>query len=347
MDAEDVDAKFQVVAEAALRDLLVELSVGRGDESNVRLSHAGLAEAFVGLLLNQAEELDLRLKRDVADLVEEERAALGEGHATRSVPGVRVGPLYRSEELALQEVLGDRRAVHRDEGRVLATAPLVDGARDELLAGPALAGHEHRLLRLRRALQAPQAPDDRFRLADDATHAGRDRRRSLGLRRELGRQGDRLDEAIALVGLVQKVGGAEAHRLHRQLGGPEGGEHHHRQRRVTRLELPQELHPIHPVHPDVRQNTIEATRLDLVQRSLRARHQLRIVAGLIELSDDRRAHRRVVLHHEHRNPFSHCPPPGPSDAALPRCSRARRAATTYPPEATMTPSSRALRRCRS
>jgi hypothetical protein len=43
------------------------------------------------------------------------------------------------EELGLEEALGERRAVERDERPRRAVRPLVDGPREELLSGPALA----------------------------------------------------------------------------------------------------------------------------------------------------------------------------------------------------------------
>ena len=49
-----------------------------------------------------------------------------------------------AEELALEQILGDRRAVHLDEGRFAPRAVVVDRARDELLARPRLPGDEHR-----------------------------------------------------------------------------------------------------------------------------------------------------------------------------------------------------------
>ena len=49
-----------------------------------------------------------------------------------------------AEELALEERVGNGRAVDRDEGAVLAAAAHVDRAGDELLAGAALAVDEHR-----------------------------------------------------------------------------------------------------------------------------------------------------------------------------------------------------------
>src|SRR5262249_60654453 len=48
-----------------------------------------------------------------------------------------------TEQFALEQRLGHRRAVDRDERAVLALALVVDRARDDFLAGTALAGDQH------------------------------------------------------------------------------------------------------------------------------------------------------------------------------------------------------------
>ncbi len=57
------------------------------------------------------------------------------------------GALLVTEELALEQVLGERGAVDRDEGPVGALAPAVDGVGRDLFPGPALAEQEHGRLR--------------------------------------------------------------------------------------------------------------------------------------------------------------------------------------------------------
>ncbi len=85
-----------------------------------------------------------------SDLVEEDRPAVGAPEEPRPV-GDRAGEgaAHVAEELALDQVLGDRPAVDDDERVLRPCAPPVDGARDELLPRAALAGHEHRRVRVR------------------------------------------------------------------------------------------------------------------------------------------------------------------------------------------------------
>ena len=80
-------------------------------------------------------------------------------------------PALVPEQLGLQEILGQRRAVHRDEDLGRPRAVRVDGAGDQLLAGARLALDED--VRLRARGLADQLEDrlDRRALADDLVEA--------------------------------------------------------------------------------------------------------------------------------------------------------------------------------
>ena len=77
-DREDVQPVVEVLAEAALADLVLELAVGRGDQPHVHLDRPVAADALELALLEHPQELRLQVQRQLADLVEEERAAVGE-----------------------------------------------------------------------------------------------------------------------------------------------------------------------------------------------------------------------------------------------------------------------------
>ena len=87
--------------------------------------------------LKHAEELHLERQRHLADLVEEERSSLSLRDAS-GLGGVcaRKGAAGVPEQLALEQVLGNRTAVNRDEGRVGALARAVHRPRDKLFAVP-------------------------------------------------------------------------------------------------------------------------------------------------------------------------------------------------------------------
>ena len=77
-----VEPVEEVLAEAAGFDLGLEVAVGRGDQAEVRALR-GAAERFVLALLQHAQQLHLHADRQLADLVEEQRAAVG----LREAPG--------------------------------------------------------------------------------------------------------------------------------------------------------------------------------------------------------------------------------------------------------------------
>ena len=140
-----VDAEVEVLAEAALLDRGLEVAVGGGDDAHVDRHLAVAADRANAPLLQRAQELRAAGWRHVADLVEEQRAAVG----LHEQPGARrLGVGERApgvaEQLALEQRLGHGRAVDGDERARAPASGVVQRARHQLLAGAALAGDEHR-----------------------------------------------------------------------------------------------------------------------------------------------------------------------------------------------------------
>jgi len=95
--------------------------------------------------LEEPQELRLHRQRHVTDLVEEQRAPLRELDPPRLVlERPRERAPHVPEELALQELGGQRRAVDRVEGPRRSAAVRVDGPRHKFLAGAALSLDEDR-----------------------------------------------------------------------------------------------------------------------------------------------------------------------------------------------------------
>src|SRR5690606_29100975 len=116
---------------------------------------AVIADSLVLAFLQHAQQLALQVERDLADLVQEDGAAVGELEAAYTVP-MRAGEraLHVPEELALEQLVGDRRAVDLHEGPVAARAARMDHVRDELLADARLTLDQHACARLRDGLEA-------------------------------------------------------------------------------------------------------------------------------------------------------------------------------------------------
>ncbi len=108
-----------------------------------------------------AQQLRLERRAHRADLVEEDRAAIGQRELA-ALAGRRAGEraAHVPEELRLEQGLRNRGAVHLDERHLALRAVIVDRARDHLLAGSGFPRDEDRALRSR----------DDFGRADDVLH---------------------------------------------------------------------------------------------------------------------------------------------------------------------------------
>src|SRR5258708_20954605 len=87
-DRHHVEPVEEVLAEPAGGDLAGQVARGGGDEAHLDPRGLHAADALELALLDGAQGLDLQLQRDLADLAEEERAAVGQPQA----PGLRPLP---------------------------------------------------------------------------------------------------------------------------------------------------------------------------------------------------------------------------------------------------------------
>ena len=108
----------------------------------------GGANRAHGALLQHAQQLDLQRQRHVADFIKEERAAVsGLNQPCVLTSGAGEGAANVAEELGFEQGLGDGTAVDGDEGCGGARAGAVDCARQQFLAGAAVAADEHARVR--------------------------------------------------------------------------------------------------------------------------------------------------------------------------------------------------------
>ena len=133
---EHVEAVVEVFAEGAGRDRALEVLVGRGDQPYVGLDRFGAAHTLELALLQDAQQLHLRGEVDVANLVEEQRPAVGELEAA-FLPRLGAGKraLLVAEQLRFDQAFGQRGTAHFDERLLRAQGAVVNGVRDQLLAG--------------------------------------------------------------------------------------------------------------------------------------------------------------------------------------------------------------------
>ena len=116
----------------------------RGDQAHVGANRLRAPQPLELARLDHAQQLDLRRQVELADLVEKERAPLGKLEAP-FLRRVRAGEraLLIAEQLRFDEALGQRRAADLDERPLRPQRVVMDGLRDQLLAGARLAADEH------------------------------------------------------------------------------------------------------------------------------------------------------------------------------------------------------------
>src|SRR5713226_1987837 len=143
LQVNDVGAVIEILAEAALADEGEEIDVGRGDDAHVDFDLFRAAETHELALLNDAEELGLRLGADGGDFVEENRALVGDfEEAFFGSDRAGEGAFDVAEKLGLEEIDGNRAGVDGNEGFVGARRSGMNGLGDELLAGTAFAADQ-------------------------------------------------------------------------------------------------------------------------------------------------------------------------------------------------------------
>ena len=103
-DLDRVQAKQQILPETARGDFAIDVRVGRRQNPNVDTSRPRRAEALELSGGNHAKKLGLLRRRHVGDLVEEQRAAIGQlepAHAIASRIGERAA--HMTEQLTLED----------------------------------------------------------------------------------------------------------------------------------------------------------------------------------------------------------------------------------------------------
>ena len=143
LNVEDVQAIEKIIAQMALGDRIFRNLVGRGQHAHVDRGFALAAQAAQLAVFQHAQQFGLRADRHLADFVEQQRAALGQFEAAGAAlqrAGERA--FFVAEDFAFDQRLRNRGAVDGDERLRLARAERVNGARDQFLAGAALAGDQ-------------------------------------------------------------------------------------------------------------------------------------------------------------------------------------------------------------
>ena len=117
LDREHVQPVEQVLAQLAAVDrLLADSTLVAAITRTSTDMFLPPAEAAEDALLQHAQQLHLRRRHHLGDLVEEQRAPVRQlEHAGAPIGGAGERPLLVAEDFALEQRLGNRGAVDRDE----------------------------------------------------------------------------------------------------------------------------------------------------------------------------------------------------------------------------------------
>src|SRR5215467_1862679 len=139
MNGDHGEAVVQILAEAAAAQRLLQALVARRHHPHVDGDDAAPTHPLDLALLQEAQQLHLERQAHLRDLVQEQGAAVGHLHLALALGmGAREGALLVTEQLALQQGLGDGAAVDGHEGTGVPWAVGVHGTRHQLLARAAL-----------------------------------------------------------------------------------------------------------------------------------------------------------------------------------------------------------------
>ena len=295
-NADHVQPVQQVLAEETFLHAALEILVGGGDHAHVHL-HRQLAADAIELALGQhAQQPGLQLRRHVADLVEEQRAAVGLLEAP--APQLRRAgerTLLVTEQLRLEQVGGERRGVERDERLGRARTVPMQRPRHELLARAGLAGDQHGHARTR---QSPDRAEDllhRRRVAEhlrDAARFARGGLRAMNLRRGAAHQLDRLVDVERLRQVFERAA------LVRRDGAVEIGvrrHHDHRQSRPLAADLLEQVEAAAAGHADVGHEHVRLLAAERGKHRVGVVERRRLHAALPEGPLEHPADRRVVV----------------------------------------------------
>src|SRR5690606_28661635 len=126
-DLENMDAIVEVFAEIPVGNQLLEVLVGGGDEPDVDRLGPLVADTLNLAFLQHAQEFELQQRRDIADLVQEQRSAIGRLKQSDLVlHGAGEGALHVPEQFTFEQRLGNGGAVDSNEGALPASALRVD-----------------------------------------------------------------------------------------------------------------------------------------------------------------------------------------------------------------------------
>jgi len=302
LDRDDVEPVVEVLAEMPGLDHRRQVAIGRRDQPHVDPQRSRAAQALELVLLQDAQDLRLRARAHVADLVEEQGAAVRLLEAADPLfvsAGERT--LFVTEQFGLEQVLLQRRAIHFHEVPRRAQRVVMDGAGNQLLTSAGFAANQHGRVALRHflddvehALQGRAGADDLVEFVDVRLRATE----VLELVLEAAHLERLLDLDLHLLDLewlLHVVEGADLHRLDCGVHRSERGHQDHGGRRMHRARRPQHVHAVAAAHLQIAQHHIEVAVVQLLYGKVAVRGLVDLVSGFREPAHQSAPQRVVVV----------------------------------------------------
>src|ERR1700674_909109 len=299
----------KILAKSAAGNFLFEVFVRCGDDARVDAQGFVGTHALEALFLENAENFRLRAEAHVADFIEEERPAVGllkfadlvfrrPGKAALNVP----------EQLGLDQLLGNGRAIDFHERALVTQTSGMQRARHELLAGTTLAVDQHAAVGRRRDGNLLTHCFHGNAVANNLVAITQFAAQQLVFIFEpplLNGVANQDDDLFKRERFFDEIKSAELCGAHGGLDRAVTGNHDDRGRSGGRLQAAQRLEAVHPRKPDVQENNFEITRGGPLQGILSGSYSFHMVALVLKNGGERFTNASLVVHHEKMRPRCH------------------------------------------
>src|SRR5580700_7680941 len=153
----------EVLTKAASFDRGDQIGVAGGDHPRVDPGGTVGADGANNPVLEHSQQLGLERQGHLADFVEKDSPVICRAEETvTGTGGPGEGPTLVPEHFGLEQLMGNRRTIDRNEGAIAPPGKIVDGARNNFLAAATFTGDQNCRVRGSDALnQRPQFGDRR------------------------------------------------------------------------------------------------------------------------------------------------------------------------------------------
>src|SRR5437870_4277509 len=148
VNRKNIQAVKQIFAKFLLLNHLSEVAIGGCDQVGIGVNSPCASQPLEFSLLEHAQQLGLKLQRNVADLIQKYRSAIGQLKAADALrDSAGKSAFLVPEELAFEQACRNRRTVELNKGPPGPRTGGMNGSRYEFFARPRFAQNQHRRLR--------------------------------------------------------------------------------------------------------------------------------------------------------------------------------------------------------